>query len=136
MNWQCELLFLINGEKGRKWSNQCHESVVRVTLIFLINGEKDRKRSNQCSKSLGHARAMAPAGVEGLIADLLAQNPWHSILHEAWQEVNKKMKSLASYVKRSRASVCSLIILPSLETIPREKNQAEKKEALRRWKAI
>ena len=27
---------------------------------------------------------------EGLIADLLAQNPWHSILHEAWQEVNKK----------------------------------------------
>ena len=90
MNWQCELLFLINGEKGRKWSNQCHESVVRVTLIFLINGEKDRKRSNQCSKSLGHARAMAPAGVEGLIADLLAQNPWHSILHKAWQEVNKK----------------------------------------------
>ena len=103
--------------------------MVRVTLIFLINGEKDRKRSNQCSKSLGHARAMAPAGVEGLIADLLAQNPWHSILHEAWQEVNKKMKSLASYVKRSRASVCSLIILLSLETIPREKNQAEKKRS-------
>ena len=127
MNWRRELIsFPRQRREGPKKVSQCQNR--RHELLCLVNDEKGQKRSNQCSKSLGHARAMAPAGVEGLIADLLAQNPWHSILHEAWQEVNKQMKSLASYVKRSRASVCSLIILLSLETIPREKNQAEKKK--------
>ena len=32
MNWRRELLCLVNDEKDRKRSSQCHESAARVTL--------------------------------------------------------------------------------------------------------
>ena len=48
---------------------------------------------------------------EGLIADLLVENPWHSVLHEACQEVNKKNPDdmhVISTAQRSSAlsSIC------------------------------
>ena len=38
--------------------------------------------------------------VEGLIAYLLAENPWHRVLHEACQEVNKKKSLVMAFTRR------------------------------------